>query len=354
MVERKYTLPRHTNLAPQNRRVGAFLVDVLLTILLTFGFMFLVFEPAFRNKTETLTNELNDERYKTHLFFKDENGELASHGASSSFEEYSEALYHFYTVYIPELSADSSDLVKTATGESVTKKELYTYQWVSENVFKVNEEGSHFEYQKVDDKVDKTLAVKPKENSNAVEVNIFLQHASDEAINNCFNMLPTIKKMITNEQFYYQLVFICSVTPALAIVYIVMPLIFKEGVTLGKKAFCLSLATIDGYKFKTHQLFLRFIPCLVLIGALFIPIWNNLLVVLIVFLTIFLSSFAISMASPKKVALHDLCAQTIVVDAKSSILFENEFEEEDFIAKEDNIPLDEIARGEEPEISYEK
>lgn len=354
MVERKYTLPRHTNLAPQGRRSGAFLIDAALSILLTLAFFFLAFEPIFRSKTSEATNALNDERYKSQLFFKNEKGELDSYDSSSSFEEFRDSLYYFYTVYIPEISPDKDDMMELSGGTKVSKSEYYTSQWVSENIFKVNEKDSFFEYQVVEGQTDKTKPVIMKETSQDIEVNIFLQHVSDEAINDCFNLLPTIKKMINNEQFLYQLIFICSVTPSLLIVYVLMPFILKQGVTVGKKVFGLGLATIDGYKMKDHQILLRFIPMAVLIAALFIPIWNNLFIVLIVFLTIFLSSFAVSMASPKKTAIHDLCARTIVVDIKSSIIFQNEFEEEDYIAKEDNLPLDDVYRGEEPDISYEK
>ena len=78
-----------------------------------------------------------------------------------------------------------------------------------------------------------------------------------------------------------------------------------------------------------------------------------------ILLTIFLVSFAIAMASPKKTALHDLTARTIVVDLASSILFENEVEEEQYILKEDNL-IDDVVdtrdddEGEEPELRYEK
>ena len=62
------------------------------------------------------------------------------------------------------------------------------------------------------------------------------------------------------------------------------------------------------------------------------------------------------MASPKKASLHDFVARTIVIDDKTSIIFENEIEEEAYLLKEDNLEevVKEEGDGEEPEISYEK
>ena len=60
------------------------------------------------------------------------------------------------------------------------------------------------------------------------------------------------------------------------------------------------------------------------------------------------------MASPKKSSLHDFTAQTIVVDDKTSIIFDNEAEEEMYLLKEDNMPLSSPEEGEEPVLKYEK
>ena len=61
------------------------------------------------------------------------------------------------------------------------------------------------------------------------------------------------------------------------------------------------------------------------------------------------------MASPKKAALHDFAARTIVIDLHSSTIFLNELEEEAYIAKEDGlVVVEKDENGEEPELSYEK
>ena len=141
--------------------------------------------------------------------------------------------------------------------------------------------------------------------------------------------------------------------------YIVIPIIFKNGQTAGKKIFKLILADSDGYKMRNSQLIMRYMPLGIVVLSLILLAPLNLYIPLTICLIIFLVSFALSMSSPKKMSLHDFTARTIVVDFKTSIIFDNELEEEQYIFKEDNpdlvnegIEVDEC--GEEPELRYEK
>ena len=67
-----------------------------------------------------------------------------------------------------------------------------------------------------------------------------------------------------------------------------------------------------------------------------------------------LVSFCLMMASPKKCALHDYLARTIVVDKNASVLFNNPIEEEKYLLEEDKKDEKIICGGEEPELKYEK
>ena len=135
------------------------------------------------------------------------------------------------------------------------------------------------------------------------------------------------------------------------ITYIVIPYFIKNGQTVGKKIFKLGLATYDGYKMNDYQLLLRFVPILVVDLSLLLPFWSTVFSALIIPIVTLLVSFALMMASPKRAALHDFAARTIVIDYESSTIFKNELEEEAYIAKEDGIVPDD---GEEPELRYEK
>ncbi len=63
------------------------------------------------------------------------------------------------------------------------------------------------------------------------------------------------------------------------------------------------------------------------------------------------------MASPYKKSLHDYVASTIVIDVRTSIIFDNEVEEEQYLLKEDNLEEEVVEpenTGEEPDLKYEK
>ena len=354
MRQKKYTLPRHTNIAAQGSRIGAFLIDLAITLALTLAFLYGCFRFVFSYKTKVLDQQIEDQRIASYLFFKDEKGALTYYTSKSDNEEFKQALCKFYTVYIPLEDVDKDISVTLDDGSKISKIEYFTVEWFNENILQVSEDGSSlFEYVKNGEVEDKTQLALTKADIPVQSVNTYLQNAWLLA-NSDLNKLPTFKKTNNEASFYYSLEFVLSSIIAATIVYVVMPLILKDGITPGKKAFGLCLATSDGYKFNNYQLAMRIMPLYVVLLALLIPIWTKFLTVMIVYLAIFMVSFTLAMASPKRSSLHDFTARTIVVNAKTSILFNNSAEEEDYIEKEDQGFIKEKITGEEPDISYEK
>ena len=355
MKERKYTLPRHTNLAGNGQRTGAFLVDLGIWALLSVSLLFLCFIPVFKSTLNKVNDTFDGYRLDSHLFYKDESGEIDFVESDASFDEYNECLTKFYLTYIPYESPDKDLPVTLSSGEEVAKNEYFVPKWYNQTVLKIDTDGKNlFMYQLTSGEPDVNKIGVIKDGADLGEVNRFMQSALLKAMNNDFNSLPTVNKALNELEFYNQLTIVLSILPAGMVVYILIPWILGDGQTVGKKVFGLGLATNDGYKFKSPMLLMRFVPVLVSLLALFIPIWSDLILIFLVYLIIFLVSFTLSMASPKKAALHDFCARSIVVDLKSSILFETSVEEEKYIAEEDNIVLDNEDSSEEPEISYEK
>lgn len=355
MTKRKYTLPRHTNLANQGPRIGAFLIDLAITLALSLAFIFGCFRFVFNFKTEPLEARIEEERIKSELFFKNDKDELIywTQDDVERNEEFKNALAYFYTVYIPLVQEDKDKPV-TVDGVEKSKKEYFTVEWFNSNILDIEGDGrAYFEYVKVGEEDDKSQLAKIKEDAFKENVNSFLQHAWIKA-NSDLNKLESFKKLNNQFGFYNALEFVLSSLIATSIVYLLLPLVLKNGVTLGKKVFGLCLADMDGYKIKNFQVFMRIIPVFAVILTTLIPIWNSLIIALIAFILLGLVSFTFVMASPKKCALHDFAARTIVVNAKTSTLFDNPAEEEEFISKEDNIPLDAEDYGEEPTIKYER
>ena len=336
MRERKYTLPRHTNVANQGPRIGAFLIDLAITLAISLALLFGCFKYIFNFKTKPLESRIEEERIKSALFYKNENGVLDYYGVESENEPFLDALKTFYLVYIPEANPETAS--------------DFTGEWFNTNVLKIEGDGRfYFVY----DGEDKTKPGIINVEADKQSVNKYLQKAWLTA-NATLNKVPSFRQMNNEYAFYNSLEFVLSTMIASAIVYIIIPLCLKNGVTVGKKVFGLCLTDSDGYKMRNSQLIMRIMPLYVVLLALLIPIWRTMFVVLIVFLVVFLVSFSLAMASPKKSALHDFTARTIVVNARTSILFENSTEEELYIQKEDNIEVNNENAGEEPTLRYEK
>lgn len=372
MKQRKYTLPRHTNLAKQGSRVGAFLVDFAIFLAFTLALLFGCFQFIVKPALAPYKDELDQEQLNTHLRYKDENGRIVSLNGSTTVEEYSERIQYYYLSYLTGKVAEpgtgsrlAEEYIKDESGAEVKRSEYYTVAWYNKNILKIsadpdNDENSLFTYVKTDGVYDLTKIGIPKDVSivPVKEISTHFQLAYLEAYLNDFCELNYVIDLNNKVSFYYSLEFVLSATFGGIITYIVFPLIFKQGRTIGKKVFKLALASKDGYIFKDAQLLMRFMPLFVCLLAFLIPIWKDLALVLLIPLIIFLVSFALAMASPRRASLHDFTAGTIVVDDKTSIIFENEMEEEAYILKEDNLGGEETEKveseGEEPELRYEK
>jgi len=352
MRQRKYTLPRHTNLANQGPRLGAFLVDMAIALAISLGLIFFCFRYIFKGKVDPLQKKMDEMRLASNLFIED-NGVITYYSTKADNLQFKNGIEYFYTVYIPVVDENHDKPAKLKDGTEVNKAEYFTVEWFNKEVLQIEGNGaSFFEYQKDgENELKDKPAIVIDESSELT--NKFLQSAWAQA-NYDLNHLESFKKVNNEHGFYSSLEVVLGSIIGCSLTYILVPYLFKNGVTLGKKAFGLCLATSDGYTIKNHQLFMRMMPLAVVILSMLIPIWSRIVVALITYMILLLVTFAISMSSPKRASIHDLVARTIVVDARTSTLFNDSTEEEIYIANEDGIPLEETARGEEPDIKYEK
>ena len=349
MRQKKYTLPRHTNLAKQGARTGAFFIDIALGFAITLGSFFGCFNLIFKPITKPCTDLIAKEQIKSHLYLKDSDGNPSRIPSSKSSETFRDSVYQYYSLYLPG---------KTLSGEK-TKQPVRDIKWFNKTILEAENEDSVYTYQL--DSLNKPIATVfaiPKKDVVPEEVGKFIQTRYQDAIIDSFNQIDFIRATGARAMTFNALAFTLSSFIGFTISYVVLPWVLKNGQTLGKKVFRIGLATSDGYKFKNHQLLMRFMPFLVCDLSLMLFIQVNMYLVLSIYLIIFLVSFAIAMASPKKMALHDFTARTLVVDMKTSILFDNPYAEEKYLLKEDNI-LEEDKdekeyEGEEPALRYEK
>lgn len=375
-MAKKYTLPRHTNLASQGLRITAAIVDFAIAFALALVFYFAGFNLILKNTTQGLSDQLNNYQLESHLKIKNEDGTIGiiPNKDPADFEK---ALQGFYLRYLTGNGLDGETVAPNANepinidGKEVLPKDYYTVEFYNTKVLGISQDNpdgeqstSYWTYEKDDQGnfLKNKLAIRrsqrynPDTGQNVKLTDTDFLVAYQPIYVASYALLISqnfYKNTANNYYFYYTMGIVFAALLSAIVCYIVMPIILKNGSTIGKKIFKLGLATYDGYKFSNYQLLLRLVPFAIMDLAMLIPVWSSILLVVSVFLVVLLTSFALMMASPKKAALHDFAARTIVVDLKSSIIFLNEIEEENYINKEDGIVKEEYY-GEEPELRYEK
>lgn len=378
-MEKKYTLPRHTNLANQSSRVGAFFIDaafLLIAFLVLFygcAIQIFWFSSGYNLKTQMQTYTLD-----SHLLHLNENNEVVIYN-ESTYNKYEEVVTYYYLNYLTGNVTEGSPKAPNYNVErefvegqgKKLAKDYFTVSWYNYNILGIVEANpssekseSYFTYQK-DEKgnFDTSKIGIPKSERYSSDKGTVVKLTDTDIASKYKVIYEAAYRNLENQSFFlevanpYYMGFAISASASLlvggAIIYLLFPVIFKNGQTIGKKILKLGLANYEGYKFKNHQLLMRFMPYTVCTLAIMLPFWSSTTIIGIVILILLLVSFALMMASPKRAALHDFCARSIVIDRKTSIIFENFVEEEEYIAVEDNLPK-EVNSGEEPELRYEK
>lgn len=110
----------------------------------------------------------------------------------------------------------------------------------------------------------------------------------------------------------------------------VVPLIFGNGQTLGKKMFGLGVMRVDGVRISPLILFIRtilgkftietMVPIYIFISMLFGAAGP---IGLIVILIILITGIVLLIKTPTRSAIHDMLAHTVCVDMTSQLIFEN-------------------------------
>ncbi len=382
---KKQTLPQHTLIANQAPRIGAFIVDSAITLALFFALFFGCFNLIFSNTVSFYDSKLHDFEVYSHLVYEDENKVTQIYNSTEDYTVYEKVLTYYYFSYLTgeniEVPSDGDSLNPTLytapnyneeitldDGNKVSAKEYYSIEWYNKNVLEINDEildeektSSLFTYYKDSDGlIDKTKLGVPKSKYYNTSTESVSEVTKTDLAKFYTNKYIAAYKHLKNQSFYqsYEIPrnFYNGLSATLAInvagmiSYILIPSLLRGGATLGKKVFKLQLANYEGYAIKKYQIPLRFIPYFITsLAVMFLA--TNMIIMVLIPIVVILSSFGLMMASPKKSAIHDYIARTIVIDAKSSIIFTDLVEEEKYAQKE----IEEVTyAGEEPELRYEK
>ena len=122
-----------------------------------------------------------------------------------------------------------------------------------------------------------------------------------------------------------------SLLIAMGLLEFVVPLLFKNGQTLGKKIFGIGLMRKDCVKVTPFMMFVRtilgkytletMIPALIIVGTFVFG--NGGMVGIMILSTIVVLQFMLPLMMKKRTGLHDLMACTVPVDLQSQMIFDS-------------------------------
>lgn len=148
----------------------------------------------------------------------------------------------------------------------------------------------------------------------------FAAFAKDEEANRLYNLI--IQLIIMNSSLGILLAFVC--------LEFIVPLIFKNGQTVGKKVFGIAVMRLDGVKINGQILFIRsilgkytvetMIPLMMLVWIIIGQ--ASIMGVVIIALVLF-GNLAMMLATRTNSAIHDQLSQTVAVDMASQLIFDS-------------------------------
>lgn len=161
---------------------------------------------------------------------------------------------------------------------------------------------------------------------------------ADEEAMYAYNMMMNLMLLITT----------LGILIAILLLEFVVPLMLRNGQTIGKKVFTLGLVRTDGVQVNTLQLFTRTFLGKFAIETM-IPVYVVLMVFwgnggglgLLVLLALAIAQVAVLIGSRTNALLHDLMAGTAVVDISSQMIFRTT---EDLIAFKKKVAAEQAAR----------
>ena len=345
--------------APIAKRLFAAIMDAAVFIFVFFCLAFLVMWPIINEAMGYKDTIALGRRYQlaSHLFFaekkddndnydvlevKDTNGNLGDYHQevlyfynSNNPSFYINRLYYYYHNFKTGLDIELPKSTEEKTFDPIedhfvspdykTKidgllpENYYTNAWFSENILRIGKEDSYIKIDTAkEDYLESIVLIDETKKDAAID---YLKDASREAVKELYysDFYQDVEKKIEGLQIF---MFVPSYLVSFGIFYFLFPLIFKDGETLGKKTMHIAVISFDGYKVKKRQIILR--ETLLLLGITVSGIVIGIGITSLATMCLgALILFVITMFSKVKRSPHDFASFTIVIDANTSVWFDN-------------------------------
>ncbi len=297
------------------KRSGAAILDFIVFTLASLFLISSAIGPFYDNQynTSQLSEQFTSFQLASYLYDEDETTNQVLFVSNGDIPD---AIYNYYSefkngkVYLEE-----------------TDPFVFSNSWYNETILKINDEGTFFEL----DQADTTLRAIERndlsEDEQALLLN-FYTNAFNDALADLAQYEPYVSLAQQINQFFIEILAIAASISVL-LFYFLIPLLLKEGRTLGKLALGLSVVNKDGYHVAWWQHLLRFIGLTITFVLAIYTILGSILV-----------SYTFMIFTKNYRSLHDFLAMTRVIDRKQSLIFTKEAQLLDYKASLDNTALE--------------
>jgi uncharacterized RDD family membrane protein YckC len=278
------------------KRTGAAILDFLFFISSTLLLISYVFGPIYEQQygTAQLATELSTYQLASYLYTEDSETEILR---NLSLEEAPTGIYRYY-----------AEFKNTKVYDEEEGPFVFSMTWYNETILKINETDSLF-------------ALDPNDLSGIAVLNQGVTTEARDAFYTTtyretlldFNQYPPFADLVMTINRYFLEVVSLSAVIAVVIYYLLFPLIFKNGQTLGKKTLGLALVNTQGYRIQWWQTVVRFLVIVLTFYTAPISVFGSVLI-----------SYTLMVFSKRNRSGNDFLALTRVIQTKESLIFDNE------------------------------
>ncbi len=331
------------------RRTFAAILDLLIAVFVGLGF-FAAAQAIFVNSAygKGLMNEINGYQVDSGLYYLDENGNAAPYDSYAAYGNYETMLVNYYTVYLtskcPQEYRQKYDVywynVNILGLEDA--KGLYPNATIQEPALSLGK--AYFVYVEEDGVNNYDVLAIPQSSLHVDgDMSKPLSGEGKEKLLN-FYYSPSAQSLYYNagRNLYYTSFFqnafhsyqmISNIYPltiavflSAMIFYFLLPMVLKNGATLGKKTLGLCLLGKGGFTIKKSQVLLRELPQILLFTVLFLALPFR--IALMIFSLLLLISYLVAVFTKEHNAIHDFIGFSKVINEKESLFFDTPEEQE--------------------------
>ncbi|MCR5332844.1 MAG: RDD family protein [Bacilli bacterium] len=235
-------------------------------------------------------------------------------------------------IEVPESVTREYDIVKDnlvdpnydkALENGQLPKEFYTEEYFSKEILKVESDGQYYF------DVDENFKASIKEGVDETAVMKYIKNVGYSAQKGLY-YADYMQAMNKRAKWIQVFIFVPPYVLVMCLEYLLVPMLFKNGETLGKKTMHICLLAKDGYAIKKRQVIFRFL-------VFFVEISLSLFVVGVGMMSFVTGAvgvlilFAATLISKTNRSPHDYAAATVVIDERTSVFFESPLSEKQHV-----------------------